>query len=741
MPVVKLTWDAPDGPLSYAVLRSIGDSLRFVPIAKTDMRFFYDRAVTGGQVYYYTVRSFVTAPDGHVVESESANPARINLGTSIIVAKGVIAGTVRDDATGMPVPGVPIRFFRQGPGIYPAVVPTAYTDRTGFFKALLDTGTYLINADPPPYMPPGPPQYQGEWFDNVKDRANATPVLVDEGKSFLADFGLSIVPPPVRPRGVITGTVIDDATLKPIRGALIRFHRSMAVTDFRTMIFPPPAATDSQGVYRAVLDTGTYFVRAEGLPLGIWPGYRPEWFDNVVEPVQATPVVVVEGGKAVADFGLIRLQPPSMFAIEGLVTDTLGVPLRKATVLVLLSVQQMTHLSVWPDNAGWPPGDAMEIEGVGYCRGIVWRGSTDSTGHYKAAVPAGGRYIAMAARWGYVPEYYKERPNPMVADVLVADGPLTGIDFTLALLPGLRNSISGWVRDSAGNGVPSRIILFPVRSWLPIHSAVRFGHTDADGAFTVGELRAGRYFLLAVPFQDYAPSFYKAGAFGVLCWKNADTVGVSGDVGGVDIGVVPLRTAGVGTLAGRVVTERGLPLEGVRVFAALSEGTVVGFGLSDGTGAFVVEGLPAGVLTLTFDRDGYVSAQRSLSTSSIDRTLQIGDLRMNAAVTVVNPPAGTAPEEYLLHQNYPNPFNPSTTITFDMPAAGIAGVTVFNMLGQEIVTLVDGAVPAGRNQTVWNGIDRKGNPVAGGIYFVKFSVPGQDGSGSHTQVRKMTLLK
>ncbi|MBP1654866.1 MAG: hypothetical protein H6Q28_1422, partial [Bacteroidetes bacterium] len=168
-PVVKLTWDAPDGPWSYIVFHSDGDSTRFAPLAKTGTRFLYDRAVTMGNIYVYTVRSFVLTPDGRVVESGPSRPAWIDLRTAVGPARGVIAGLVRDDSTGMPVPGIPIRFFRQGPGISPTVVPTVTTDRSGFYKALLDTGSYLINTDPPPAMPQGPPQYQGEWFDDAKE--------------------------------------------------------------------------------------------------------------------------------------------------------------------------------------------------------------------------------------------------------------------------------------------------------------------------------------------------------------------------------------------------------------------------------------------------------------------------------------------------------------------------------------------------------------------------------------------
>jgi hypothetical protein len=108
----------------------------------------------------------------------------------------------------------------------------------------------------------------------------------------------------------------------------------------------------------------------------------------------------------------------------------------------------------------------------------------------------------------------------------------------------------------------------------------------------------------------------------------------------------------------------------------------------------------------------------------------------NAAVTIdspaVQPPPVTdppAPKEYHLDQNYPNPFNPSTHITYRLPAATTVRLSVYNILGQEMMVLVDGFQPAGIHEVVLSG-DRLPN----GLYFYFLVTP------EFRDARKMTVI-
>jgi hypothetical protein len=88
------------------------------------------------------------------------------------------------------------------------------------------------------------------------------------------------------------------------------------------------------------------------------------------------------------------------------------------------------------------------------------------------------------------------------------------------------------------------------------------------------------------------------------------------------------------------------------------------------------------------------------------------------------------PTTSALHNNYPNPFNPSTTIVYDVPVEGRVTLTVYNSLGQQIATLVDATVPAGRYSVEWNA-----NGMASGIYFYRMI------SGSFVQTKRMIVLR
>ncbi|MEN8008012.1 MAG: FlgD immunoglobulin-like domain containing protein [Candidatus Krumholzibacteriota bacterium] len=87
-------------------------------------------------------------------------------------------------------------------------------------------------------------------------------------------------------------------------------------------------------------------------------------------------------------------------------------------------------------------------------------------------------------------------------------------------------------------------------------------------------------------------------------------------------------------------------------------------------------------------------------------------------------------------QNFPNPFNPSTTITYSLPTAGHLKLSLYNVRGQLVKTLIDGPRPAGADQTVvWDGSDNLGSSVASGVYFYEARAHGD------VRIGKATLLK
>ncbi|MFC1734466.1 FlgD immunoglobulin-like domain containing protein, partial [candidate division KSB1 bacterium] len=90
---------------------------------------------------------------------------------------------------------------------------------------------------------------------------------------------------------------------------------------------------------------------------------------------------------------------------------------------------------------------------------------------------------------------------------------------------------------------------------------------------------------------------------------------------------------------------------------------------------------------------------------------------------------------YDLYGNYPNPFNPTTEISYYLKESGQVKLTVYNVVGQEIKTLVSAYQPSGKYTVQWDATDKYGYQVAGGIYIYKLNV------NDFHAVKKMILLK
>jgi hypothetical protein len=101
----------------------------------------------------------------------------------------------------------------------------------------------------------------------------------------------------------------------------------------------------------------------------------------------------------------------------------------------------------------------------------------------------------------------------------------------------------------------------------------------------------------------------------------------------------------------------------------------------------------------------------------------------------------TRPQEPMILQNYPNPFNPTTQIKFALPQESIVRLTVFNILGQEVATLVDGPQPAGYFTVQWDGRNRFGNSAASGVYFFRLKATATNGTAAFANIKKMLVLK
>jgi len=122
-------------------------------------------------------------------------------------------------------------------------------------------------------------------------------------------------------------------------------------------------------------------------------------------------------------------------------------------------------------------------------------------------------------------------------------------------------------------------------------------------------------------------------------------------------------------------------------------------------------------------------AQKDAEHEAITAALDNGSSTLTA-VAEVAVPAG-----FELGQNYPNPFNPSTSISYTTEVADHVTLTVFNMLGQKVKTLVNATETAGSHTVKWNGVDQSGVQVPSGVYYYRID------TNNMSQTKKMLLIK
>ena len=96
---------------------------------------------------------------------------------------------------------------------------------------------------------------------------------------------------------------------------------------------------------------------------------------------------------------------------------------------------------------------------------------------------------------------------------------------------------------------------------------------------------------------------------------------------------------------------------------------------------------------------------------------------------------GFQPTRYALFQNYPNPFNASTTLHYDVPEPSDVKITIYDILGKEIITIVDEFQYYGYKKIIWDGKNRNGKIVSPGVYFYRAHL------GDLVETKKMIMLK
>ncbi len=291
-------------------------------------------------------------------------------------------------------------------------------------------------------------------------------------------------------------------------------------------------------------------------------------------------------------------------------------------------------------------------------------------------------------------------------------------------------------------------------------------NSDFDGD---GQIGFGDFFLFADAFGASTPDLrYDLDGDSQIGFGDfflfADAFG--GPVGRLVVGETPSAARGRLELEA-VSVEEGLRIDlsardmRLRSYAAVVEYDPAAFVLrevTDVNSALVTDGAPGLLLEERSEGQVLVLASRTGRLPAVEGVLAtlyfeplyedaVGIFRVREALVrdgagalsrVVELGAIEArqiPRVFALDANYPNPFNPETTIGYRLPVDTEMRLDIYDILGQQVRTLVDGVRPAGHHRVVWDGRNGAGHQVAGGVYFYRLQAEGA------VRVRKLLLLK
>ena len=190
-------------------------------------------------------------------------------------------------------------------------------------------------------------------------------------------------------------------------------------------------------------------------------------------------------------------------------------------------------------------------------------------------------------------------------------------------------------------------------------------------------------------------------------------------------------TANLCTISGRVQLQ-GIGLAGVEMRTNYNDIHDV----TTSTGDYSMEIPPNLVnLTVTPTLAGYSFNPPNTHYSFIATDLTEQDYVCLPPVGVEDFASSEYPKEYMLHQNHPNPFNPETTIEYELPYSSHVVLCIYNLMGQEVIRLVDGVKQPGMYNVVWNGRNHLGESLPSGIYVYQLL------AGEYRQSQKLVLSR
>jgi len=563
-----------------------------------------------------------------------------------------------------------------------------------------DAGEYLIEIRPGTYILAASARgFNSEFFENASNRSEATLVEV-KPDSHTTDINFDLVP-----RSTITGTVTDETTGDPIAGAVVEAFKEHANIDASVTAAGFRALTDADGQYLIEnVPAGRYIIVSHA------EGFLPEFYQEASNKRDAT-IVEIMGNSGVSDIDFTLVQGGRIAGLVATAADSLPIP--------------GALVRVFDTNSG---------------RHI--RGYTNREGLYEIGGLPTGSYLVQVIAEGFFSEFFENARHRGDATPVEVVAPETTPDIDFFLVPQVDRdgTIAGRVFSDDDETPLFGAVIIAVS---PARRIPHITFSGPRGFYRLTDLPAGRYFVFAWA-EGFVGEFYR----NAKLFRNADQVIVVSNqvTAGINFGLRPISRRGAYAIRGRIRrADDSSPLEGILINARV-EGEVEVNATTDTDGNYIIQGLPAGDYTIEATAPGYSDGYfggtnaNNAASVSVGEGVDAEDVNLNLNEdTVTDVSTGgepTIPQTFVLQQNFPNPFNPQTSIRYQLAQNADVSLKVYNIMGQEVRTLVNDTQAAGSYQVKWDGKNDVGHQVASGIYIFRLKA-GEQFKASRT----MMLLK
>lgn len=284
--------------------------------------------------------------------------------------------------------------------------------------------------------------------------------------------------------------------------------------------------------------------------------------------------------------------------------------------------------------------------------------------------------------------------------------------------------------DVNGNGAvgaedAALILQYVVGLYTPADMALWNYVADVNSSGSVGALDAA-WILYYVTHSNTWPTDASAKAVAVM--GSVEFGKFASENGVISLPINILNTSGVTSVSSEIELNGNVEFDGVD--SKLPEGWIVFKNYSNGKLRIAMAGADA----LTSGNLAVLKFKLKDKESSINvlGNAKLND-NVNAELNAVK--VKEIPTSFALSQNYPNPFNPTTTIKYQVAENAKVSLTIYDMLGQKVKTLIDNEQEAGYYTVRWDGTNESGSKVTSGIYIYRLT------AGKFTSTIKMNLLK